>query len=75
MYPKLNLKVKLKANFGSQFIYTRKPKILVKINISPKTKSLGLSNDINNKSQENHRVLVKLIQKKEKIGREWAKWA
>ena len=55
MYPKLNLKVKLKVNFGSQFIYTQKPKILVKTNTSPKTKSLGLSNDINNKSQKNYK--------------------
>ena len=64
MYPKLNLKVKLKVNFGGQFIYPWKTKIIVKTNISPKTKSLGLSSNITNMSQKNHRILVKLIQKK-----------
>ena len=43
MYPKLHLKVKSKVNFEGQFT-PGKPKILVKTQISPKTKSLGLSN-------------------------------
>ena len=39
--------------------------IKVKIKVSPKKKGLkGLSNNIDIKSQKNHRILVKLIQKK-----------
>ena len=77
MYPKLNLKVKLKINFRGQFIYPctpGKPKMLVKTKISPETKFSGLSNNINSKSQKNPRILVKLIQNKKKCDREEGGW-
>ena len=72
MCPKLNLKLKSKVSFGCPFTPEKKKKkkkiiiiIKVKIKVSPKKKGLkGLSNNIDIKSQKNHRILVKLIQKK-----------
>ena len=72
MCPKLNLKLKSKVSFGCPFTPEKSKKIIiiiiiikVKIKVSPKKKGLkGLSNNIDIKSQKNHRILVKLIQKK-----------
>ena len=73
MCPKLNLKLKSKVSFGCPFTPEKSKKkiiiiiiiIKVKIKVSPKKKGLkGLSNNIDIKSQKNHRILVKLIQKK-----------
>ena len=61
MYPNLNLKEKSKKNFGAK--------------IFRKTKSLGLSNNINNKSQKNHRILAKLMKKKKIENWGAPKWA
>ena len=45
---------------GPNFL-SEKEKILVNTQIYPKATSLGLSNNINTKSQKNHRILVKLL--------------
>ena len=65
IYPKFTLLV----NFGAQFTH-RKPKTFVKTQISPKSASLGLSNNINTKPQKDHKILVKLI-KKQFLGPKW----
>ena len=53
------IKVKIKGKFLGP-IYTQKTK---NSKIFPKTKFLALSNNINTKSQKNHRILVKLSKK------------
>ena len=47
------------VHFGVHFT-AGKPKILLKIKISAKTTSLGISNNISSRSQKDHRILVKL---------------
>ena len=52
------------VRFGAQFV-AGKPKILLKSKLSPKTASLGISNNVSARSQnKNHRILVKLSKKK-----------
>ena len=56
-YPKL----KVLVHFWAQFT-PGKPKILLKTRIFPETTSLLISNNTSNRSQINHRILIKLTQ-------------
>ena len=61
------------VRFGAQFV-AGKPKILLKSKISPKTASLGISNNVSARSQnKNHRILVKLSKKKQ-TNNWWPNW-
>ena len=63
-YPKL----KVLVHFWAQFT-PGKPKILLKTRIFPETTSLLISNNTSNRSQINHRILIKLIQKIQSWGK------
>ena len=56
MHPKFTVIV----HFGAKFT-AKKPKILLKTNISGKTTFLGISKNVSPRSQKNHMILVKLI--------------
>ena len=58
MHPKFTVLV----HFGAQFT-ARKPKIFLKTKISEKAASLGISNNVNPRSQKHHRIIVKLSKK------------
>ena len=53
------------VHFGAPFT-AEKPKILLKPKISAKNASVGISNNGSPRSQKNHRILVKLNNKKKK---------
>ena len=63
MHPKFTVLV----HFGAQFT-ARKPKIFLKTKISEKAASLGISNNVNPRSQKHHRIIVKLSKKKTFFG-------
>ena len=66
-YPKL----KVLVHFWAQFT-PGKTKILPKARIFPETTSLWISNNTSNRSQINHRILIKLIKKIHFCDKKWA---
>ena len=62
-HPKFTVLVHFRAQFTAG-----KPKNLLKIKISAKTASLGISNNANPRSLKNHLILVKLSKKKKFFG-------
>ena len=61
----IHWKITVLVHFGAPFT-AGKPKILLKIKISAKAASVGISNNVSPRSQKNHRILVKLSKKKKK---------
>ena len=69
-YPKLMVLV----HFGSNFS-TKKPKYCQKPKFFPENTSLWLSNNTGPRSQINHKILIKLIKKKQHFfGQVWTFW-